>query len=168
MNGIETERKFLIEKPGNELLSRLGGDDIVQTYLEPEDGGTARIRARTRDGVTTYTHTVKRRISPISSYEDERVIGEEEYLTLETRREEGTEPVKKTRYLLPYRGFIFEIDVYPLWEKTAVMEVELPEEETEFSLPPEIRIIKEVSGDRRFSNHSLSRCFPEEESVYGE
>lgn len=164
MNGIETERKFIIKLPGDDILSALGGDDIVQIYIESETGKSERVRARTHMGVTTYTHTSKRRLSAISAYEDEREIGETEFAELAARQQAGTSPVKKTRYLLPYRDHVFEIDVYPQWRRFAVMEVELPDEDAVFAFPPEICVIKEVSGKRRFSNHSLSRrMIPEDE-----
>ena len=70
--------------------------------------------------------------------------------------------LKKTRYVLSYRGLNFEIDVYPQWHKTAVMEVELPREDAGLELPPEIEVIREITGKREYSNHSMSRSFPDE------
>lgn len=164
VNGIETERKFIIKMPEEDVLSALGGDDIVQIYLECEAGMSERVRARTHGGAVTYTHTVKRRINAISAYEDERDISEAEFAELSARIEPGTTPVRKTRYLLPYRDHVFEIDVYPQWRRFAVMEVELPGEDAVFEVPPQICVLREVSGERRFSNHSLSRrMIPEEE-----
>ncbi len=162
MEHIETERRFLIEMPEAPLLEALGGDRIEQIYIESEPEATARVRRREGHGKATYTHTVKRRIGTISSAEDERAIGEDEYRTLAKRREDGTHPVIKTRYVLPYRGHNFEIDVYPEWAHVAVMEVELASEDEEVALPPELTVIKEVSGERRLSNHALSRRMPDE------
>ncbi len=165
IEGVETERKFLIEMPSPELLTGLVGDEIVQTYIENEDGATERVRARTHLGTTKYTHTKKRRLTDISSLEDETDITSAEYWTLCARREAGGRPITKKRYVMPYRGYDFEIDVYPEWEHIAVMEVEMEREDAEPELPPAIRIIREVSGERRFSNHSLSKRFPDEASA---
>lgn len=162
MEHIETERRFLIEMPEASLLEALGGDNIEQIYIESEPDETARVRRREGHGKVTCTHTVKRRVGAISSAEDERVIGEDEYRALSERREDGTHPVIKTRYVLPYRGHNFEIDVYPEWEHIAVMEVELASEDEEVAMPPELTVIKEVSGDRSLSNHALSRRMPDE------
>ena len=162
LDGIETERRFLIKMPPETRLGALGGDSIVQTYIESEKGVSERVRARTHEGKTTYTHTKKRRISEVSSFEDERVIDGGEYAALADRRESGTSPIKKTRYVLPYRGLNFEIDVYPQWRKTAVMEVELPREDSGLELPPEIEVIREITGERMYSNHAMSRSFPDE------
>ena len=167
MNGIEieTERKFLIQMPDAELLDELGGDEIIQTYLEDKrEKGCSRVRSRRHGDVITYTFTEKQRISDISAHENERRISEEEYSALLEKREEGTETIRKKRYVLPYRGYDFEIDVYDFWHASAIMEVELPGEDAEFELPPGINIIREVSHERKFSNHSLARhVIPEEE-----
>lgn len=165
MGHIETERRFIIKMPPEQTLSLLGGDSITQIYIESDAGTSERVRARRRRSETTYTHTVKRRIGPISAEEDESVIDEAEFLTLSERREPGTRELKKTRYMLPYRGHIFEIDVYPEWRDIAMMEVELTDEEENVSFPPEAKIIKEVSGDRSLSNHALSRSMPDESEL---
>ena len=55
-----------------------------------------------------------------------------------------------------------EIDVYPEWKSTCIMEIELESEDEVPSLPDFIRVVKEVTADRRFSNHSMSKSFPEE------
>ena len=165
IGGVETERKFLIEMPPRELLVSLGGDSIVQTYIENKDGVSERVRKRNHLGKTTYTHTKKRRISSVEAFEDEEEIGREEYARLEALREAGTRPIIKTRYVMPYRGYDFEIDVYPEWEHIAVMEVEMESADASPELPPIISVIREVSGERRFSNHSLSREFPDEASA---
>jgi CYTH domain-containing protein len=66
----------------------------------------------------------------------------------------------KKRYLLPFGGLIFEIDIYPFWHDRAIMEVELPKEDTPFEIPPGIEIIREVTGDSRYKNKSLARSVP--------
>ena len=37
------------------------------------------------------------------------------------------------------------------------MEIELTEENQAVELPPQIRVLREVTGDRRYTNSSLSR-----------
>ena len=41
-----------------------------------------------------------------------------------------------------------------------MLEVELQSEEEEFLLPPELRVIREVTGDPRYLNSSLARELP--------
>jgi len=42
------------------------------------------------------------------------------------------------------------------------METELPSEDTNTDIPPFIKIIKEVTGIKAYSNASMSRAFPNE------
>ena len=53
-------------------------------------------------------------------------------------------------------------DLYPFWEKQAVLEVELRDEDEGFQIPPELRILREVTGDPRYLNSSLAREIPDE------
>ena len=164
---IECERKFLIRRPDLSLLLSSGAkkSDIVQTYLMAEIGTTARVRMRTSDTGTKYTHTVKRRINALSAFEDERVITEAEYNLLLKGADPSRRPIQKTRYVLPYDAHFFEIDIYPFWEKQAVMEVELSSEEEAFSIPPVISVIREVTSDRAYKNISLSKVVPPEDKI---
>ena len=163
---LEIERKFLIAMPDEGELARQDGarcDEILQTYLLSEDGVTARVRARRGEGGTVYTATEKRRLSDLTAVEDEREVTEAEYRALLLRRDGALTPIEKRRYAIPYGGHTLEIDVYPFWQKQAVLEVELPSEDTPLALPPFIRVIREVSGDRRYKNVSLARSIPAED-----
>ena len=162
---IEIERKYVISMPDTETMRAEEGytvSDIVQIYLESAPHVTHRVRSRTSSGVTKYTETKKVRISGMSAYEDEREIEENEFLTLVKRIAPATVPVIKTRHTFIYHGQLFEVDIYPNWHSTAIMETELPTEDTTIDIPPFIRVIKEVTGIKEYSNASMSRKFPKE------
>ena len=162
---IEIERKYVISMPDVCAMQSEEGytsSDIVQIYLTSAPHVTHRVRSRTKGGVTKYTETKKVRISGMSAYEDEREITESEFLTLRENIAEGTTPVIKTRHTFLFAGQLFEIDVYPNWRTTAIMETELPSEDTVVEIPSFIKIIKEVTGIKAYSNASMSRNFPEE------
>ena len=160
----ETERKFLIVRPEDDYLSSLPCTRILQTYLIPEkEGMTDRVRMRGSLGNYVYTHTKKVRLSHMSSMEDETEISKEEYESLLLRANPALTPISKTRCLLKKDNLTFEIDVYPFWKKQAVMEIELPGENTEFDFPEEITLIREVTGNHDYSNYSLSKRVPEED-----
>ncbi len=162
---IEIERKYVIAMPDVDTMSAAEGytsSDIVQIYLESAPHITHRVRSRTMNGITKYTETKKVRISGMSAYEDERQISENEFLTLRQSIAPGTTPVIKTRHTFVYHGQLFEVDIYPNWHSTAIMETELPSEDTITDIPPFIRIIKEVTGIKAYSNASMSREFPDE------
>ena len=166
MQNVEIERKYIIEKPNLKLLSGMDGytsSEIEQVYLDSPTGITHRIRRRTYSDREEYTETKKVRIDKSSSYEDERAITAEEYNVLLQKRAEGSIPLKKVRHTFKYSGQIFELDFYPYWTHTCIMETELPTRDTVVDMPPFIRIVREVTGEREYSNASMSRKFPKED-----
>ena len=168
-NEIEIERKYVIEKPNVSAMSACAGyssSEIVQIYLTSEVGITHRVRSRAfPDGRTIYYETKKIRIDKMSSHELEREIKREEFDALAEKIAEGSRPIVKTRHTFDYMGQTFEIDVYPDWERTCIMETELPSRDTEVTFPDFIRVVAEVTGDKRYSNASMSRKFPEETKI---
>ena len=76
MTPIEIERKFLIEMPDESTLTAHNAriKDIVQTYLVPAGNETACVRMIREGDTARYVKTVKRRISNLSHFEDEREI----------------------------------------------------------------------------------------------
>ncbi len=164
-NVIEIERKYIIMKPEVESLccfSSYTVSEITQTYLNSDDGSTRRVRKRDYGDRIAYTETRKIRIDKISSEELEREISEEEYLSLLGNAREDSAPVRKTRHTFEYMGHTVEIDIYPLWKNTCIMETELESRDEEVSYPEFIKIVREVTGDKRYSNAAMAKEFPEE------
>ena len=162
---LEIERKYVIELPQISALSAMNDytvSDIEQTYLESPAHVTHRVRARRYSDRTVYTETKKVRVDRMSSYEDEREISEREYSELLCRRKTDTVTLKKRRHTFLYEGQIFEVDVYPEWKRSAILETELKTRESEVIFPDFIRIIAEVTGEKKYSNAAMSREFPPE------
>ena len=139
--------------------------EILQIYLASVPRITHRIRARKYGNKTLYTETVKVRIDKISAHEDEHEISEAEFERLRLTRAPDTCELLKTRHVFSYGGQVFEIDVYPEWQSTAILETELTSRETAVEFPDCIRIVREVSGDKAYSNASMSRAFPTEDQI---
>ena len=169
MNGFEIERKYLIAMPDPAFLAANAiPSQIEQTYLTPPDPNvTARVRKRGREGDWTYTHTQKIRLSDLRRIEDEREIGEEEYRRLLLQADPAKRVIRKTRWVLPWQGQSFEIDVYPFWTDRAIMEIEMEDEGQAVELPPRIRILRDVTADLRYTNSSLALRIPMEEIEKG-
>ena len=162
---IETERKYLIKMPDLSYLRGILGyteSDITQIYLNSEPGKTHRVRKREYSDKTVYIENRKTRLTRVSVIEEEREITAPEFESLSLKIANGSHPVLKKRLTLPYNGYTLEVDIYPQWKSTAVLEVELESEDASPEFPPEIEIIKEVTGEKRYSNHSMSFDFPEE------
>ncbi len=161
---IETERKYIIAMPTSEKYSCMGSteSEIEQIYLAAESGVTHRIRRRSFGERVEYTETEKRRVGIMSAVEREWEITEERYADLALKIDKKTSPIYKRRITFTYRDTVCEVDIYPQWKSTAIMEIELPTEDTEPNIPPFIRVLREVTGQRAYSNRAMAECFPPE------
>jgi CYTH domain-containing protein len=159
----EIERRFLIARPDLLNLANLCRiQKISQTYLTATEG-SVRIRRLEEKGNVSFVETAKRSITALKRQELEIKLTEEDYNRRLANRDPRRQTIHKTRYCLPYEGHIFEIDIFPFWSSQAIMEVELKSETEEFTLPPFIRILREITGDDAYSNHSLAMDVPNEE-----
>ena len=167
MNGsepLEIERRFLILRPDTAELDRRCTRvySMEQTYLLSPPHQTERVRRREGQDGVAFFHTVKIDRTALTRVEQEEEITPEVYEAYLTRRDPMTHTIRKTRYCLQSGLFTFEIDFYPFWPSYAVMEIELPREDAPFRFPHGIRVIRELTGDRRFSNAALARHIPTE------
>ncbi len=161
MEHLEIERKYLIAMPDMAFLARLSVSEIEQVYLLSPQGGRERVRRRDYGDRVEYTHTVKRRISDLSRVESEREISAGEYDALLSFADPELRTIRKKRYLCPYLGECFEIDVFPFWDDHAVLELELQREDQTIAFPPEIRILRELTHDKRYTNSAMAREIPD-------
>ena len=163
--GIEIERKYVIKMPEVAILQAQPSYrryEILQTYISSLPGVTRRVRSLSFGNITKYIETVKVRIDHMSSTEVEQELTESEYLERLALKLPDTTPIKKTRHTLLYEGQLFEIDVYPQWTSTAIMETELKDRDVQVKFPDFLHILAEVTGDKSYSNASMSRSFPTE------
>lgn len=161
---IETERKFLIRRPDPAVLAAQPGCRVLsirQTYLKkPGKGLERRLRTIEEDGRVTFVYTRKEKISKLSRIENEREITAAEYRELYA---DAKTELTKTRYRFPFADHVMEIDVYPYeiggdaLEGYAVLEVELKDENEAFAVPDFLKIEKELTGTRQFSNKTLAQ-----------
>ncbi len=151
----------MIAMPDASFLASLDGTEIVQTYLMSDNGATERIRKRGKNGSYVYTHTVKYKISNMSRREDEREISAEEYAVLLKRADPERNTIEKLRYCYDYAGLTWEIDVFPFWKDKAFMEVELERESQSFDFPAGIKVLRELTDDKRYTNAALAKHIPE-------
>lgn len=162
---IETERKFLIYMPCLDTLCaqpEIRIQEITQTYLLTDGKKNARIRKINECDNISYIKTVKERISTLSCYEEEKEITEEQYLELLKYADKEKQNINKTRYSFRYGRHIIEIDIYSFWNDRATLEIELKSEDEEFSIPAFIKVVKEVSTDKRYKNTNLAKSIPQD------
>lgn len=158
---FEVERKFLIKMPDLENLNKLGNVqkvEILQTYLKNnENGEEVRVRQRGDGETFMFTKTTKRSLSGLKRVELERKITAEQYLKELMNADINLHQIRKTRYCISYKHTYLELDVYPFWKDKAILEVELINENDDFQIPDWIEIIKEVTDNDLYKNHSLAK-----------
>ncbi len=158
---LEIERKFLIEYPDLEWLTsqpHCRKVDITQTYLISLPGETLRVRQRGENGNYLYYKTTKRHITGLKRIELEERLDADEYRRLLHEADPSRHAITKERYCLLWDGQYFEIDVYPFSQDKALLELELSYgyENEEIRFPPQIRVIREVTDEKRFSNSAIA------------
>lgn len=143
----EIERTFLVK---NYNFKEMATDTIVilQGYLNRDPERTVRIRLANERAFLT----VKGKNQGMSRHEFEYEVPLDDgrqMLSLCTGR-----ILDKTRYIVPYKGHIWEVDEYNGdLRGRIVTEVELQSEDEEVELPPFVG--KEVTGDPRYYNSQL-------------
>ena len=164
-HGIELEKKFLIEYPDISALAKYNPIkyEIEQIYLTSEIG-SHRIRKRVHFGIPTYFETLKIRITGSMCHELEDVISAEEYEELKKKSDPEKYPIYKDRYVFAYGEKVLELDVFPFWDDKAFLEIELDSERDSYSVPPEIKIIEDVSDNPRYKNNYLAKLLADNDN----
>jgi adenylate cyclase len=149
----EIERKFLIEALPPEIL-RARHFKIAQGYLANEPGGR-HVRLRKKARTASLTFKVNR--GGGSSREEREVrLSAKQFATLwpaTTGRR-----LHKTRYLIPWRNVVIEIDIYHGRNHgLMVAEVEFPSLASCRKFKPPRWFGREVTGEKRYSNVRLAR-----------
>src|SRR6184192_1223760 len=146
----EIERKFLIKRLPVKIL-RSRHFSIAQGYLANEPGGR-HVRLRKKGKTASLTFKVGRG----SSREEREIrLGPKQFATLwpATRGRR----LRKTRYEMPWKHFLIEIDVYRGKNKGLVVaEVEFPNHAACRKFEPPDWFGREVTGAKRYSNITLA------------
>ena len=161
----EAEKRFLIEFPDIEKLGSMPNCqkvDILQYYLKVTPEEERKVRRRGQDGHYIYCETVKRRFTDRKRIAIERRISKDEFDQLISHRNSCLGKIRKERYCLTYNNQCFKIDVYPFWNDKAIADIELQHEDDPIVFPEEIKVIKDVTGDRAYKNSSLAQRLPDQ------
>lgn len=144
----EIERKFLVENSSFKELSTKR-HEIKQGYISRNPTGTVRVRVRDDKAFLT----IKGRNEGVVRDEWEYPIPLSEALDMLDRCCEG-HVIEKTRYIVPCGGFNWEVDEFHgAREGLVVAEIELPESDTPFDIPPFAG--EEVTGNILYYNSNL-------------
>lgn len=145
--GVEIERKFLV-KDDSFKQTAVKSNRIMQGYLCREPERTVRVRIRDDKGFLTVKGKNKGAQRLEFEYEIPKADAEE-MLSLCAGK-----ILDKTRYVVDYKGFSWEIDEFHNLDiPLIVAEIELPSIETEFDIPDFIG--EEVTGNPKYYNSML-------------
>ena len=136
--------------------------EIIQTYLQSEDGQDRRVRQRGENGTFLYYETVKRTLPSGQVVELSRRITDREYLSLLLDADTERRQLRKTRFCMTYGKQSLKIDLYPFWHKQAMVQLHMRDEKEPVNFPPELKLIREVTGVKEYKNSSLALRIPEE------
>lgn len=146
---IEIERKFLIADLDAAVGAAVGSSEIAQGYLSTNPDATVRVRIRDNRGFIT----VKSKNHGIERGEWEYEIPATDARELLTLSQ--TPVLRKVRYLVPFEGFTWEVDVFSNPAGLVLAEVELPSADTEPPLPSWLG--PEVTGNPAYYNSNLTQ-----------
>lgn len=160
-SNFEIERKFLIDNIDEEELrihvgERLKKCRIEQVYLVATEG-ERRIRRCQFGDVVDLFYTEKISINGLKRIERESEICEHDYSCYLKEADPNLKPINKIRYSFDFCNQIIEIDVYDFCSDYAVLEIEIPDENTPVKLPYFITLIKDVTYDKAYKNHELAK-----------
>lgn len=161
---IEEERRFLIKHPdfkkGDMSISTIVAVSIEQAYLQTfSPSMECRIRKRGQDGSFVYYMTEKRYIeSNKKRAETEERIQKGDYDIWVQACDQLFHTIRKTRYCFIWNYQYFEVDIFDSPHPgLCIMEIEVTRDQPNIILPPGIHVIKEITGDIRYSNRELAR-----------
>lgn len=163
---IEEERRFLIQTPDFARFKDAGVDVIVparleQMYLKSTEAGVEeRIRKRSQYGGHMYDRTRKvEKGGTRKRVETKRKITEVEYAHLAaSEADEQFEIIRKTRHCFVWNYEYFELDIFEYPHTgLCILEVELTKGTTHIEIPPCVEVMREITGERKFTNRELAR-----------
>ncbi|HTH93381.1 MAG TPA: AAA family ATPase [Candidatus Paceibacterota bacterium] len=162
---IEDEQKYLIDPSFDVSMIpkniHVVDSPIVQDYIVSLSKDSERVRMRGIQDCEIYFHTIKRSIpGSTANIEEEKVISKSLYRELLSRKLPLTTTIRKMRYTFLFENNYFELDVFlNKLNGLMLLEIEKTVEGREIVLPDflEKYILKEVTGDPRYSNAQLAR-----------
>lgn len=152
------KHKYLIEKPDMDAFTEKYAPaalDMMQTYLTMTMADTdRRIRQQKNGQDYLYFYTERQTMPDGSKLVTEKPISEKEYIRYLMEGDSALRPVRKTKFRFVYENRRFEMDVYPFSEDKAILFCYT--EDADPLLPPDIRIIQDVTGDPAYKNKKLA------------
>lgn len=154
------KRKYLISMPDCKALEANYGAaplSMMQTYLTSGNPNVERrVRQQKNGGEYLYFYTEKRRGEDGNNWVTEKPISEKEYISYLMECDLSLHSVRKTKYNFVCEDHRMAVDVYPFSEDRAILFIY--GKQSEYTpIPPEIKIIRDVTGDAEYKNRVLAK-----------
>ena len=151
------KKKYLVAMPDCASLEKLLGAapaEMMQTYLVPVRQDTERrIRQQKNGSGYLYFYTEKRIAPDGTRWVTEKPISEKEYVAYLMEADVSLHSVIKQKYSFTYEKRRMELDVYPFCSDKAIL---FAYGADSGRLPPEIKILKDVTGEAEYKNRALA------------
>ncbi len=158
---MDKKHKYLIAMPDmNQLIVNYGAVpfEMTQNYLVITNPRIERrIRKQKNGSDYLYFYTEKHLMEDGTMWDTERPISSKEYKKYLLEAEPELQPVHKVKYRFNRGRQRFEIDVYPFSKAKAMMFAYAGNDTDEITPPPEIEILREVTGNPEYKNKTLAR-----------
>ena len=153
------KRKYLVAMPDVAALRvrySAAALDMMQTYLVmTKPNVERRIRQQKNGEDYLYFYTEKHVRPDGTKWVTEKPISEKEYIRFLMEGDSTLHSVRKTKYRFVWNGCRCELDVYPFSQDRAVLFVYSGQ--TGAPVPPELQVLREVTGDPAYKNRQLAR-----------
>jgi CYTH domain-containing protein len=145
----EIERKYLVRSEDWRSATS-SASTFLQAYIA--SGEDRSVRVRIADGSRAkLTIKIGRDLFSRDEFEYEIPLADAQ----EMSRQALGVVLEKTRYEVPYEGYVWEVDVYAgAYTGLVVAEVEMADEHVQPPVPDWIG--REITGDRRYSNLAMA------------
>jgi CYTH domain-containing protein/thymidylate kinase len=153
---IEEERKYIVE-----VTAPLPDDciesDITQTYLKGYPNAEERLRKRCWGKKAVYVHTTKMKTAENEELVTERQINQNLYEIMLPLADPDRHTIRKQRSSFIWKGQYFEVDTYQdQLAGLVILETKGIAEGEELRLPPFLKIIKDITGQKEYYNYHLA------------
>ena len=152
---VQEERVYRVEITGE--IPECNESVITQTYLVAEPGCEVRLRRREWGGKVINVHRTTKHIADNEVIETERQVNNNLYEQMLQQADPYRVTIRKRRKSLIWKGQFFQIDTFlsPV-SSLVLLETKGIAEQERVNFPPFIKVIEDVTGNRRYYNYNIA------------
>lgn len=157
---VKRQAKYLVDlsKTDIDFIREHGkAMHIEQTYLASEKGVEKRVRKVAFNDCVYYLFSVfKIQEDGSKVIVSEKQVDKKLYESLLEFKDTKCVPIRKIRYYFAYRGEYFNLDVFEDNRESAILEINLGQEE-DVTIPDYVSVLEMVSNNEMYFNRNIAR-----------